>query len=574
MTSLAISRMTGRPVAAASSLAVQSAHEPAVVPTGLRQIIRPQAQARWILPQLSSITPTYIESVLRGAFAGGHIQAWELMDLMEDTWPRLAKNLGELKGAVCAMDWHLEPWCEHGEAPTPAAVERAALIEHCCWKMRPMPDLDENAFEQTIYDLADAYAKGVSVVEVLWEIRDNRRFGDVTAPRATMWVHPVNYAWSNEGQLGLRTEVYGSEASLALRTTNYQPGRMALEPFPPDQFLISVQKARSGTALTAGRLRALAWWWCAANFSGDWLMNLAQVFGLPIRWATYPSGATQATINKIAEMLEDMGSAGWAAFPEGTNLTLHTPGSLGTMSPQADLLDRADKNCDILILGQTLTSEVNDTGGAFAAAKVHAGVKGEFIQALANAVARVLNTQLVPAILRLNYGDEEEAPEFVPSEHKVEDLKANADRDAVLVAMGIEIPKAWFYERHGIPMPQEGEEIVKKAPVPAMPEPIDRVEDLEDDSDEDAVDVEGKAALGGAAGDVVRMVTALADDLKPIRIRLEKILAIENPDILTVKLEEFQRELPQLLKDINADPKSARVLEGMMHTAFLKGLKK
>ena len=579
LTTLAVSRLTGRPVAASSAVAV---HVPqpvtaaaAVVPNDLQQIIRPSAQARWILPQLSAITPTYIESALRGAFVGGNVQSWELFDLMEDTWPRLAKNLNEIKQAVVAMDWHLEAWCEDGEACSPSAEERAALVSNAVWRMRPAPDLDENNFGQTVYDLADAFGKGCSVLEVLWEIRNDRNLGDITVPRATTWVHPVNYAWTQEGRLGLRSEVMGTDAGrYSLRTTSFTPGRMAIEPFPEYQFLISIQKARTGPALTAGRLRALAWWWCAANFSADWLMNLAQVFGLPVRWANYPTGAAQSTVNAISDMLENMGSAGWAAFPEGTSLTLHTPGSLGTMSPQADLLDRADTNCDLLILGQTLTSEIGPTG-SFAAAKVHAGVKGEVIQALANAVAGVLNDQLIPSILRLNYGDEEEAPCFEPREKAIEDMKANAERDAILLAAGVKMPLAWFHERHNIPIPQKGEEVIEKAePPPMVPGQAPGQEtgaNESDDPEESQDDVEAKESR--VTSEALRLVSAFADDMKPIRERLERILSIQTPDILNAKLIEFQKEIPQLLKDMNQDPNSAKVLEGLMHRAFLKGLK-
>ena len=66
-------------------------------------------------------------------------------------------------------------------------------------------------------------------------------------------------------------------------------------------------------------------------------------------------------------------------------------------------------------------------------------------------------------------------------------------------------------------------------------------------------------------------VRAMAADLAPVRKRLEAILRIEDPEILKNRLGAFQRELPRLLKDINADPASARVLEGMMRAAMREG---
>ena len=66
----------------------------------MASIIRPQVRERWLLPQVGAITPQYIEMTLRGALAGAHLPQWELLNLMEDTWPRLRKNVLELKMAV------------------------------------------------------------------------------------------------------------------------------------------------------------------------------------------------------------------------------------------------------------------------------------------------------------------------------------------------------------------------------------------------------------------------------------------------------------------------------------------
>jgi phage gp29-like protein len=124
------------------------------------------------------------------------------------------------------------------------------------------------------------------------------------------------------------------------------------------------------------------------------------------------------------------------------------------------MLDRAEKQMDLLILGQTLTSDVSKHGGSRALGEVHADVRAEVIQAAANFAAGVLNAQLVRSILLLNYGEDSEAPEFRPAPKKEQDSLANAQRDSTLLAAGAPMPRAWFYKRHGIPLPQEGEETV------------------------------------------------------------------------------------------------------------------
>ena len=98
-----------------------------VMPSGIGQsmarILRPQAAYRWLLPQLAAITPQYIEMTLRGALAGNHVQAWELFDLMEDTWPRLSKNANQLKMEVEQemAGWKARPFQEEDEPATESA---------------------------------------------------------------------------------------------------------------------------------------------------------------------------------------------------------------------------------------------------------------------------------------------------------------------------------------------------------------------------------------------------------------------------------------------------------------------
>jgi len=394
---------------------------------------------------------------------------------MEDTSPRLMKNLNEVKRAVVGLDWQLFPWQGENEAPSEAAQAKARLVGSALRGMRPDPAADENDFSGTIYDVLDAWGKGQSVLEVDWEVREAGEAGEagwMVAPRATYWVHPTCVSWDMAGRLGLRWELgdsSGRAGTAAQRppltpgvwqTTSRQPRPSEVAEFPPNKFLISICKARSGTALGGALLRPLAWWWCAANFSGDWLLNLAQIFGLPFRWANYEPSAPQGTIDGICAMLANMGSQSWAAFPLGTTLELKEPARTGETSPQGDMLDRAEKQMDLLILGQTLTTDVSKQGGSRALGEVHAGVKSEVVRAACNFSAGVINTQLIPSILRLNYGESREAPEFRPAPKAVEDARVNAERDALLLGAGARMPKAWFYKRHGIPLAAPGEAAV------------------------------------------------------------------------------------------------------------------
>jgi phage gp29-like protein len=112
---------------------------------------------------------------------------------------------------------------------------------------------------------------------------------------------------------------------------------------------------------------------------------------------------------------------------------------------------------DLLILGQTLTTDVSKQGGSRALGEVHAGVREEIVQAAAKFAASLLNTQLIPSILELNYGETTEPPEFRPTRAKPDNEMENARRDATLLAAGVDMPRGWFFKRHRIPLPRPEE---------------------------------------------------------------------------------------------------------------------
>lgn len=576
-------------------IAPESAEPKTAAPTPLGRIIRPEVQQRWILPQLASITPRSIENILRGAMAGDHISQWELFEMMEDTWPRLLKNLNEIKRAVVSLDWRLEAYAEEEEAPNEQAQERLSVVSQACWNMLPDPTWDEAEFEGTIFNILDAFGKGTSVLEIDWELRATS-LGELWCPKDTRWVHPRNYGWTDAGYLGLvagnLSGTYNNLGGATYQQGGLMPsyGHNAALPFPENKFLIGICKSKTGHPLSGALLRPLAWWWCASNFSADWLLNLAQVFGLPFRWANYDPNSPQATIDAICSMLENMGSAGWAAFPAGTTLELKEPskGAAGS-TPQQDILDRADKQADLLILGQTLTTDVGSSGSR-ALGDVHSSVRDDVIEATASFAARVFNTQLIPAILRLNFGNADLAPRFCPEPDKEEDETANAQRDSVLLSAGIEMPKGWFYKRHNIPIPMEGEEVIGgKAPAPmpvpgAPPEdpedPAEDSEEEEDDLTEDPADpeetedpTEGKAPTARPSP-LNEFAKAIATDLEPFRDRLTSILSIKDDAVFGMKLAALLTDVDKLKADLIADPDSARALESAISQGLTDGLTK
>lgn len=507
---------------------------PAVMPASsmgqalpIGRIVRPESRGYWMGWVARDYTPERVELVLRDALAGNLTQQWELFALMEDTWPRLGKALAEVKRAVLQLDWDCEPWAEEDEPPTPEAEERAKLVSRASWTMRPDPAEAGNDFRGTIHDLLDAWGKGLSVVEIVWETREAGDGGTLVAPAASYWVHPRHYQWG-EGVLTLRDERGGTFA------------------FPRDKFLIGVSRARSGLLSGGALLRPLAWWWCAANFSGSWLLNLAQIFGLPLRWATYAPGADDALIGKICAMLEDMGSQAWAAFPAGTQLELKEPGKGSGQWPQEGMLDRADRQCDLLILGQTLTSDVGASGSR-ALGDVHKSVRDEIVRGAADWVASVLNAQWVPAILRANYGDELHPPQWCAEPEEQEDLKADAERIAILAPL-MPIPAKWAYRKQQIPLPTAGEEVLH-APAPSASPALQPPGSPPAEEPPAARSLTLQAAMAETLGVPSGWLAPLRGWLRSVEARLADG-SLSDAD-LVAELEAARRRLPEVFADMD-----------------------
>jgi phage gp29-like protein len=411
----------------------------------LAQVIRPEARDRFARLLLRGMTPERVQSILDGAFAGMLPMQHELFDLMEDTWPRLKKNLNEVKRAVITSDWHSEPACRPESKPTPQAQAKADFLNEALHAFAPAPETDENGFTDMVYDLLDAFGKGVSVQEILWEARANiGRSGAGIIARATRWVPADYYGY------------YGSDP--ALRLFPQGVGREWIA-FPANKFIVAFFKTKTGHPVSGALLRSLASWWISASFAQDWALNLAQLFGLPIRTAEYDPQLGPKLRNDICHMLENMGSAAWGAFPIGTKLELHETSKNAGSSPQAFIMGAADTAADILILGQTLTSS-EGASGSRALGEVHLDVRQDVLQYVARWAQARLDQSFVGPMMRLNFGDNIEDPHLICEITKAKDAKAMAERDEILIAkLGMKVPRRWLYHRHDVPVPDEGEEV-------------------------------------------------------------------------------------------------------------------
>lgn len=396
----------------------------------------------------SPVKPDIARNILEIALSGDLNAQWELFCRMEE-WDRLNKCLNEVKNAVKRLRWTVKPYAERGEEASESAQEKADLVSAAMKNWEPRVGTLETSFEGFIYDAMDAMGKGISVQEIHWFQRDG-----AIMPRAAHLLTPKQYGWNGRGnELGLIGGLSGETPSRT-RGTRALPW----QEFPENQFAVGIWNARSGVPGATALLRCLVPYWVGITYGWKWLMQTAQLFGVPFRWATYDGDKQLA--NTIAAMLEAMGSSGYGVFPAGTTLDFKEAVTAARDNPQALIIELSKKACDLLVLGQELSGESEAAGLGSGNALLQGKVRQDVLQHAAAWVSDLLSYQLVLPLLRLNFGETSEAPEVCADFSVDPDPMQMAQRDEILIRSGMRIPSAYMHERHGVPEPEEGEEVI------------------------------------------------------------------------------------------------------------------
>ena len=158
------------------------------VPVRMSRIVQPRATYQWLAPGLAAYTPRFIEMILSGALAGDHTMQYELFRLMLDTWPVLRSCQEELIYGVTRRDVVFDPYTVEDQKPTQSAIDREKVVTSVFQNMNPDVTYGDNDRKGTIKDIMDAWFKGTSVLEILWDMVDLPDVGLTKCATSTSWV--------------------------------------------------------------------------------------------------------------------------------------------------------------------------------------------------------------------------------------------------------------------------------------------------------------------------------------------------------------------------------------------------
>jgi phage gp29-like protein len=106
------------------------------------------------------------------------------------------------------------------------------------------------------------------------------------------------------------------------------------------------------------------------------------------------------------------------------------------------------------VLGQTLTTDTAGATGTYSAARVHAQVRRDLVEADAQTLAVTLREQLIRPLVGFNFGWDRPSPWFRFKLAEEEDLKTLSEVYRNLKEIGVPLEWGQVAERFGLPLPR------------------------------------------------------------------------------------------------------------------------
>lgn len=356
-------------------------------------------------------------------------------------------DLGELSD-LCLLQQEMERKSDHFAG---VVQTRRNAITGLEWCVEPDPKADEGdqqaqevadyvsdrltgiaAWPMALTHLSEAIGPNLAVLELIWEKAELADF--VIVPSTRLVSHP----FSNMG--------------VAIKTDD-QPLGIGTEEFL-DKFVVHIPNTKGGFPFRTTLTHASVVSYLMLHFSrSDWLA-FSELYGTPWRIGFYEDSVVDADRITAQDLLNEMGTDVAAMLPKGIKPELFQASGTGeTYSKQCDY---ADAKLAILWLGQTLTTDVGDSGSR-ALGDVHDKVRRDLRTADLMAEAATIEQQIIRPMVRLKFpGDDVPIPTFRRKVYEPRDVDAerlSLEQLAFAANQGLTVNTAWLYDTLHIPKP-------------------------------------------------------------------------------------------------------------------------
>lgn len=474
------------------------------------------------------LTPAKLARIMEGAEQGDLHAQCDLFDDMEEKDGHIYAEMSKRKRALLTVDWDIKPPRNASKKEQDDAAYAKEVIS------------DIANLEDVMLDALDAIGKGFACQEIEWQLLGREWIPREISLRPQSWFQ-VNYTDRNE---------------LRLRD-NSALGQMLI----PFGWITHVHKAKSGYLARSGLHRVLAWPFLFKNYAARDLAEFLEIYGLPLRLGTYPSGASKEEKSTLLSAVVNIGHDAAGIIPEGMMIDFKEAAK-GSHEPFVAMMDWCERTVSKAILGGTLTSQADGKSSTNALGNVHNEVRHDLKVSDAIQLGSTLTRDLVYPILAVNRGgiaDLRRLPKFTFDVREVEDFATMADALPKLVSIGVQVPESYVHDKLRIPLPQEGEAVLGVSPVPVVPPAGGKgkpaaarallaalATSIKNNPAPDAID----QLAASLAGDWREVVEPLTD---PIQAALNDAIAKGET------AEQFVARLPVLLEQMSIDQLTERL---------------
>lgn len=396
-------------------------------PPETRELAAVSLAERWRTYPSAGLTPARLAEIFREADQGFVPRQMELFEEMEEKDAHLAAILQTRKMAVLSLDYEVLPY-----AKNPEDEKVADFVGEMLYRL---PGL-----EAAFLDLLDAIGKGFALAEILWEVA-----------RGQAWV--ADLRWIPQKRV-----IFGEDSRPRLLT---EVGDWRGTGPPPWKVIYHRYKARSGYPSRAGVLRVVGWMYLLKNYAlKDWAA-FNEVFGMPLRLGKYDPTAAPADREALLQAIRNLGSDAAGVISKTTEIEFVEAASRSGANPYQAMAEFCNREMSKAVLGQTLTTDTAGATGTYAAARVHAQVRRDLVEADAQALAATLREQLLRPLVGFNFGWDRSVPWLRFKFEEEQDLKTLSEVYLNLAEMGMPLTVEHVSQRFGIPAPGSGEEVIK-----------------------------------------------------------------------------------------------------------------
>lgn len=358
----------------------------------------------------------------------------------------ILKNAGKTISVLSNLENHYQ---------VSACIEsRKAGTLRCDWELKK-GDCPDNKFK-----FFDEIFKSLNIYRLIEDILDAPMYGYV----------PIEISWEKQNSNILPIELeakpqewffFNSEGDFFFKDKNFN-GKKEID-LNGCKFLLPRNKPTFKNPYGKAKLSSAFWNVAFINGGMEFWVKFAEKYAMPYMFGKYDRQLSKDEQNQFLNALQNLVQDAIALIPSDGSVEIAQTGTSANSTIYSDLITKCENNISKAILGQTLTTDIGNSG-SYAASNTHMGVREDIIASDKRLVENTIN-QFIQMINSLNFsqcrpstnpqriGLRRTLSDFTVPEFNFvgeEDLGTQkAQRDTIIAGLGVRFSKEYLMKTYG-----------------------------------------------------------------------------------------------------------------------------